>query len=190
MAAHVARWTPAVGRVGGRWGDGVGRERPYNAPLLSFGVMPDATADEPRDPDPDVAQAHDVVFYDGTCGLCHRWVTFVIRRDPAGQFRFAPLQGATFAERLDVDTRASLPDSVVLLEADGRLRVRSDAALAIFAGLGPGWRGLAAAGRIVPRFVRDGAYRSVAKARYHRLFARPAQACPLMPRELRARFLP
>jgi len=137
----------------------------------------------------EAACAHDVVFYDGGCGLCHRWVRFVVPRDRAGRFRFAPLQGTTITQRLDAAARQSLPDSIVLLAGDGTLRIKSDAALAILAGLGSGWRVLATMGRVVPRCLRDGVYDRIAKVR-HKLLARPSEACPLMPRELRARFLP
>ncbi len=33
-----------------------------------------------------------VVFFDGVCNFCSFWVKFVIRRDPAGKFKFAPLR--------------------------------------------------------------------------------------------------
>jgi len=36
-----------------------------------------------------------LVFYDGVCGLCDRFVLFVLKRDEKKTFRFAPLQGKT-----------------------------------------------------------------------------------------------
>ena len=141
---------------------------------------------------PDGRQEDDsaaVIFFDGHCGLCHRWVKFVIPRDRRGRFRFSPLQGETLTRRLDAGTVAALPDSVVLLEPDGTLRMRTDAVLAIFCDLGPGWRMLARLGRWVPRPIRDVLYDGVAAVR-HRVFAPPAETCPLMPPELRCRFLP
>jgi len=41
---------------------------------------------------------------------------------------------------------------------------------------------------VVPRFLRDGVYDGIARVR-HKLFAKPSEACPLMPEELRRRFL-
>jgi predicted DCC family thiol-disulfide oxidoreductase YuxK len=61
------------------------------------------------------------------------------------------------------------PDSLILVEGERALR-DSDAVLAIYDGLGWPWR-LVALGRIVPRFLRDPAYRWVARNRY-RLFGR------------------
>jgi predicted DCC family thiol-disulfide oxidoreductase YuxK len=45
------------------------------------------------------ARTH-VVFFDGVCGLCDRWVQFVLPRDRGARFRFAPLQGALAAREL------------------------------------------------------------------------------------------
>ena len=37
--------------------------------------------------------AHPILLYDGVCGLCNWTVQFILRRDGAGVFRFAALQG-------------------------------------------------------------------------------------------------
>ena len=130
----------------------------------------------------------DAVFYDGTCGVCHRAVRFAIAEEPTGAaFRFAPLGGPTFEAAFAPSERAALPDSVVVRTADGRTLVRSEAALRVLARCGGAWRAIAAALRLVPRSWRDRAYDLCASVRY-RLFARPKEACPLFPRELANRF--
>lgn len=130
-----------------------------------------------------------IIFYDGHCGLCHRWVTFVLPRDPDGKrFIFSPLQGELITQKLSETQRAGLPDSVVLLQPDGTLLTKSAAVLAIMRRLGGFWKCLAVLGSIVPGFIRNWAYDAVAKVR-HRLFKKPSEACPLMPPELRSRFV-
>lgn len=140
-----------------------------------------------------------MVLYDGLCGLCDRYVQFLLRRDKHHRFRFAPLQGAFAAGVLErhgmfpAQTPASAPgaparedpaplSSVVLVESPGqpreRVRVRSDAVLAILAGLGGAWR-LVAAARLVPRPVRDLLYAAIARVRY-RLFGK-LDACSVPP---------
>ena len=128
----------------------------------------------------------EIMFYDGDCGLCHRSVRFVLAedRDP-DTLQFAPLQGETFAPHKGDD----LPDSVVLLEPDGTMLVRSSAILRMLDRLGGYWRVIGAVLRPIPRPVLDALYDGVARIR-HRLFAKPAEACPLMPPDVRARFLP
>ncbi len=128
------------------------------------------------------------VFYDGHCGLCHHSVIFLLQRDRDGsRFRFAPLFGAAFDRHVPVEEQAGLPDSIVLSTADGRLLIRSDAALHAGARLGGLWRPLSRIARLVPRFLRDFVYDVIARIRHH-LFRRPEQACPLIPPELRDRF--
>jgi predicted DCC family thiol-disulfide oxidoreductase YuxK len=135
-------------------------------------------------------QAPERIFYDGSCGLCHRGVRFVVRRDPEGRaFRFAPLGGPTFAREVDPAIASGLPDSFVIVTRDGRVLPRSDGALHVLAALGGIWRVLAAVGKIVPRGVRDFLYDRIAAVR-KRLFRPPADACPVAPAELRRRFDP
>jgi len=128
------------------------------------------------------------IFYDGHCGLCHRAVRFVIARDAEGRlFRYAPLQGATFAALVSAERRARLPDSVVVLTDDGRLLIRSDAFIHILRRVGGFWRVIGAIIAVIPRVLRDGVYDFIARVRY-RIFGRRAEVCPVTPAELRARF--
>jgi predicted DCC family thiol-disulfide oxidoreductase YuxK len=75
----------------------------------------------------------------------------------------------------------------VILDDGVGLRFRSDAALAILAGLGGAWRA-AAWLRVIPRPLRDLVYRFVARYR-HRWFGR-REACRVPTPAERSRFLP
>ncbi len=55
--------------------------------------------------------------------------------------------------------------------------------------IGGVWAVLGGLLRLVPALLADWGYDLVAAAR-HRLFAKPEGACPLVPLELRGRFLP
>jgi predicted DCC family thiol-disulfide oxidoreductase YuxK len=129
------------------------------------------------------------LFYDGACGLCHSAVRFVLAEDPHGRaFRFAPLEAESFAAAIPADVRATLPDSLVVLRPDGTLLLRSAAVREICARLGGIWRALGFASRIVPLALLDRVYDAVARVR-KRVFSTPVDACPLVPPDLRARFL-
>jgi predicted DCC family thiol-disulfide oxidoreductase YuxK len=131
-----------------------------------------------------------IVFYDGTCGLCHRAIRLLIAEDPDGiRFHFAPLQGETFAQRVPEEVREQLPDSLVVVNPDSKLRVKGAAVTVLLSDLGGLWRLLGLPLRLLPGRVRDLLYDLVAGNRY-RLFPRTEEACPLMPQELRERFLP
>jgi predicted DCC family thiol-disulfide oxidoreductase YuxK len=136
------------------------------------------------------ASGPEILFYDGHCGLCHRAVKFVLKHDRSGNaFRFAPLQGETFQSRVPSERRAGLPDSVVVLTADGNLLTRSDAFLHILLKLGGGWKNLAGVLGVIPRPLRDAVYNTVARIRY-RVFGTRDDLCPIVPADLRARFDP
>lgn len=126
-----------------------------------------------------------VVLYDGVCGLCDRFVQFVLRHDARGYFRFAPLQGAFATAALarhGVAPGSGALRSMVLLEAPAtpqeRVRLRSDAVLAILTRLGGAWR-MTVILRVVPRPLRDAIYDLVARVRY-RVFGKH-DACALPP---------
>ncbi len=134
------------------------------------------------------AGAAGTLFYDGHCGFCHRSVRFLLAEDREGRaFRFAPLQGETFAREVPEAGRAALPDSLVLRTPEGRLLVRARCMRAIAARLGGVWRLAGMIGALVPIGVADVLYDGFARIR-HRLFARPPDLCPLVPADLRARF--
>lgn len=129
-----------------------------------------------------------ILFYDGTCGLCHRAVRFVLAEDRRGAIRFAPLGAPAFLRSVPEHARPALPDSLVVWSPGGEMRVRSEAVLYLAGRLGGWWRALAILGRLVPRPVRDALYDGIARIR-KRLFSAPAGACPVVAPHLRPRFL-
>ncbi len=145
----------------------------------------------PRTPvtDPPQTAPHTVILFDGVCNLCSASVQWIIERDTTATFRFASLQseaGTALLATHGVTLNANAdPDSVILVDHEG-VHEHSDAALRIAHGLGRPWS-LAWSLRFVPRFVRDGLYRWVARNRY-RWFGRK-DACWLPTPDLRARFL-
>ena len=135
------------------------------------------------------APAPEIVFYDGHCALCHGAVKFILRHDHANAFQFAPLQGHTVEKVIPPATRRYLPDSVVVFTAGGAILMRSDAFIHILRRIGGVWRFVAGFAAIFPRPVRDAVYNFIARVRY-RIFGRKDDLCPVMPPELRERFLP
>jgi predicted DCC family thiol-disulfide oxidoreductase YuxK len=134
---------------------------------------------------------HPIVLYDGICGLCNRFVQFVLRNDRHATFRFASLQS-----ELAVTIRArhhlspgTLDTVYVVINpgtANELLLARSDAVLFVLNKIGrmarvAGW--LAA---FIPRSVRDFMYEFFARHRYQ-IFGR-AEKCITYP-DYRDRFL-
>lgn len=127
-----------------------------------------------------------VVLFDGVCNLCNGSVRFVIERDPHKHFQFAPLQSET-ATTLIGGTAGpfSMPDSIVLVD-DGRLYVRSTAALRIARRLRFPWP-LLWVFMAVPRPLRDWVYDVIARHRYGWFGKR--DTCMVPTKEIRDRFL-
>ncbi len=130
----------------------------------------------------------ETLFYDGGCGLCHRFVRFLLAEDREGAaFRFAPLESAAFRAAVPELERGALPDSLVLRTTGGALLTRSAAVRHVGTRLGGLWRILAILAGVVPAGIRDAGYDLIARVR-QRLFAPPPAACPIVTAELRARF--
>jgi len=133
-----------------------------------------------------------ILFYDGVCGLCNSLVQFLLKRDKIGRLRYASLQ-SDFAGKVlrrhgfdpkDLDTLHVVEN---FDQPDERLLQRSDAVLRALRELGGLWSVLAAMSKIVPRALRDIAYRFVAQNRY-RVFGR-YETCMLPDPNQRSRFL-
>ncbi|MEP6741697.1 MAG: thiol-disulfide oxidoreductase DCC family protein [bacterium] len=132
-----------------------------------------------------------IVLYDGVCGLCNRLVQFVLKHDRKDVFRFASLQSELASALLqrhgrdphDLDTVYVIVDHAQPTES---LLARSDAILFLLRRLGGIWK-LAALGNILPRRLRDAAYKLVARNRY-RLFGK-YESCMLPEPRHRAKFL-
>jgi predicted DCC family thiol-disulfide oxidoreductase YuxK len=127
-----------------------------------------------------------IVFFDGVCRTCSKWVQLVLANDPKGRFRYASLQ-SPFARRT-LEAHGLDPDALdtVVLVDQGRAYARSTAALRVLRSLAFPWS-LAGALLWVPRVVRDAAYDVIARNRY-RWFGKN-DACFIPTAAERSRFL-
>lgn len=130
-----------------------------------------------------------IVFFDGTCGLCHRTVRFLLDRDPVGRLHFAHLQGEIARRALPADARdAGVDGSVVLLEEGERISLRAEAVLRALAYLPGPWRLAGAVARLRQALpLLDRGYRFVVRRR-ERWFGR-SESCALPDARLRPRFI-
>ena len=131
-------------------------------------------------------EAPPILLYDGTCGLCHKSVKWLLHHERDHVLRFAPLQGPTGdAMRAKYPAIPTAIDSVVLV-ANGRAYLRSKAFMHVAAHLRAPWR-WAYYFRWMPGFLLDLNYRLVAALRY-RIWGR-ADLCEIPSPENRARFI-
>ena len=126
------------------------------------------------------------VLYDGECGLCHRSVKFLLKRDRS-QLWYAPLQGET-AEKLRAE-HPQIPrtvESVVLVDG-GRVHLRSKAILYATKYLTRPWR-WAYHFRWMPALLLDLFYALIARIRY-RVWGK-YDTCTMPTTDQRAHLLP
>ncbi|MHB8584262.1 MAG: thiol-disulfide oxidoreductase DCC family protein [Thermoplasmatota archaeon] len=135
--------------------------------------------------------AHQLLLYDGVCGLCNRLNRFVWERDRDDRFRFASLQsahGQRWCEQFAVDP-TDLSTFLVIRDFETQhptLLKRGEAAAFVLREL----RATRPIGRILrhlPVRILDLGYDGIARRRY-RWFGRH-ETCPIPPAEVRARFL-
>ena len=106
-----------------------------------------------------------VIIFDGVCNLCNATVRFILARNTAGNIRFCAAQSeAGLALQRKYGLAVLADETFVLIDGD-RYWLRSDAALMIAAELRLPWS-LMPIFRIVPRVIRDGVYRFIARRRY------------------------
>jgi len=127
-----------------------------------------------------------IVFYDGACGLCHRFVRRVAAADAEGTLRFAPVGGATWNATFP---GRPPPERLVFLGADGTSAEGAEGVLAAMTAAGGATARRARRLRLIPRPLRTAGYAVIAAVR-RRIFAAPSGPCPVVPDDLRARFLP
>jgi predicted DCC family thiol-disulfide oxidoreductase YuxK len=138
-----------------------------------------------------IPESNLIVLYDGVCGLCNRLNKFLLKRDTHDRFRFASLQSdlaRTLLERHGVDSH-DLDTVYVVLDHDRpgeRVLSESDAIIHALTQLDGVWK-LTGVGRVLPKFLRDGMYRMVARNRY-RIFGKH-ESCMLPDPRHRHKFL-
>lgn len=106
-----------------------------------------------------------IILFDGVCNLCNDAINFIIKKDKKDRFRFAAIQsevGIKLIAKYEINT--AIVDSIILIENE-KVYIKSTAALRIAKGL-KGAYPLFYGGIILPKFIRNWVYDTVAKNRY------------------------
>lgn len=129
-----------------------------------------------------------VVFYDGECGVCNRWVRFLLSRPLPEDVRFAPIQSFYYRQLVDRFPSLAKVDSMAYYRREREyetLLIRSEGKFWFLPQI-PGWTRWSVLALLVPLPALDLGYRIIAKVR-HRIGRN--WACPLPTPEERRRFL-
>jgi predicted DCC family thiol-disulfide oxidoreductase YuxK len=127
-----------------------------------------------------------IILFDGVCNLCSGSVQFVLKHDKQKQFRFAALQSTAGQALLKkYNLNQTIFNSFVLIK-DGKLYLKSTAALVVAKELS-GPIKILYAFIIVPAFIRNAIYNIIAKNRY-KWFGKQA-SCMIPSADIQSRFL-
>ena len=128
-----------------------------------------------------------LIVFDGVCVLCNHFAQFVAARDTAQLFRFTHAQsplGQGLFRHYGLDP---INFETNLLILDGRAYGRLQAFSQITRRLGAPWSLVGHAARVLPAFIGDPAYDTLARNRY-RLFGRH-EVCALPDPSWRSRLI-
>ena len=101
-------------------------------------------------------------------------------------FKFSPLEGPEAQKILSPLLPNYIQEDTIVFYDEGKVYLRSDAALKILSQL-PFPFTLLSPGYLIPGAIRDSIYRWVANRRYK--FGKRYDACPIPPQEWRDRFI-
>ena len=104
-----------------------------------------------------------IIFFDGLCSLCNRFISYVFYNDKKKYFKYASLQSKTASQML---TKQDLSlDSIVYFE-DGKIYKKSSAVLRIMFHLDGLWSFFSVLASTIPLPIRDYIYTKIAINRY------------------------
>jgi len=114
-----------------------------------------------------------VILFDGTCGLCKAWSSFITSQDKNQAFKLLSIQSKEAEEILNQFPSETniFKSNTMLYIKNKKFYTQSDAFLQIMDKLGYPWR-LICILWIVPSFIRNAIYRCFAsnRHRFSRLF--------------------
>ena len=129
-----------------------------------------------------------IVLFDGVCNLCNSSVNYILKRDPKNRFLFASLQSDAAKKLLlqlnDEKLKNNL-DSIIFIE-NNKVYSKSNAILRIAKILGFPYN-LAYVFIIIPKFIRNNIYDTIAANRYN--WFGKKESCMIPTKEYLDRFL-
>ena len=126
-----------------------------------------------------------IIFYDGLCAMCNRFIRIIITLDKKEKFLLAPLQGKN-GEILKEEFSKKLKgiDSVIFYNK--KVFTKSSAVINILSELGGIYK-LAYIFNIIPTFISDSMYDYIARNRFQ--WFGKLDKCPMPEKKNISRFL-
>lgn len=117
-----------------------------------------------------------IIFFDGNCNLCNRFIRLLLKLDKNKVFRFISLKSESAAQIPALKNYLIPPYQTVILYKDNRVITRSDAVIEIINLLNYPWKFFRII-KFLPKKMRDWFYELVSQNRY-KIFGR-SESCVL-----------
>ncbi|MAD59117.1 MAG: thiol-disulfide oxidoreductase [Flammeovirgaceae bacterium] len=128
----------------------------------------------------------DIIFYDGYCVICSRFIRQLIKLDKNRKYSFASISSSLSEKFLSSKIDKEQVGKFIILYSGDKVYKKSDAVIKIFTGFGGGFV-LFNLLRVFPKILRDFVYDVFASYRY-RLFGKLKQ-CDIPSKEIVDRFI-
>jgi len=128
----------------------------------------------------------DIIFYDGYCVICSRFIRQLIKLDKNRKYSFASISSSLSEKFLSSKIDKEQVGKFIILYSGDKVYKKSDAVIKIFTGFGGGFF-LFNLLRVFPKILRDFVYDVFASYRY-RLFGKLKQ-CDIPSKEIVDRFI-
>jgi predicted DCC family thiol-disulfide oxidoreductase YuxK len=128
----------------------------------------------------------DIIFYDGYCVICSRFIRQLIKLDKNRKYSFASISSSLSEKFLSSKIDKEQVGKFIVLYSGDKVYKKSDAVIKIFTGFGGGFV-LFNLLRVFPKILRDFVYDVFASYRY-RLFGKLNQ-CDIPSKEIVDRFI-
>jgi predicted DCC family thiol-disulfide oxidoreductase YuxK len=132
-----------------------------------------------------MSTAEQIILFDGVCNFCNGSVNFLIKRDPNGIFKFAPLQSEIGQQLITKNNITGEIDSIILVK-ENIVYIKSDALIEIIKELKWYWKMLIIV-KIIPKKFRDLLYDLIANNRYKWFGKR--DSCMIPDENVKSRFI-
>jgi len=126
---------------------------------------------------------HSIVFYDGLCGLCDTFISYLINADTKRTLRYSALSGQKAKEILPPSL---LNSSTVVFYHSGNIYTKSEAIIQLFSQISS-LKIVSRLLKLVPTTIRDYSYDSIARNRY-KIFGK-VDSCEAIPEEHNSLFI-
>lgn len=131
-------------------------------------------------------QGKDLIVFDGVCVFCNAWVKFVLRFDKAARYSFVIAQ-SELGEMLYAELGLKSDDyDTFIVVTDDNITTSLDGVLTVCGKLGLPWSALRVF-QVLPKWLKDFTYNSVARNRY-KIFGR-RDTCMMPTPDIKGRFL-